>query len=105
MFGAGAVAEHLERALLVDRVALHQDALRTLGDRAALERAFQVAELGEAAQDDLDRVLPLLRVAVGDVGEDAALRRLDARSRIGRVEERDDGQAASWTICSISSSA
>ena len=71
-------------------MALHQDPLRPLGDRAPLERALQVAELGEAPQDDLDRVLPLLRLAVGDVGEDAALRRLEHEFGVGRVEERDD---------------
>jgi hypothetical protein len=79
------VAEHLEGPLFVDCVALHQDALGTLGDRAALERAFQVAVLGKAPQDDLDRVLPLLRLAVGDVGEDSALRRLEHERVVGGV--------------------
>ena len=47
---AGSVAQHLEGGALVHRVALHQDALRTLGDRTTPERALQVVVLGEAAQ-------------------------------------------------------
>jgi hypothetical protein len=55
-----------------------------------LKGSFQVAVLGEASQDDLDRVLPFLGVAVGDVGEHAALCRLDDEVAIGRVEQCDD---------------
>jgi hypothetical protein len=44
----------------------------------------------EASQDDLDRILPLLRLAAGDVGEDAAPCRLDHEFRIRRMQERDN---------------
>ena len=43
------VAQHLEGTCFVDRVALHQDALGTLGNRAPPERAFEVVILGKAA--------------------------------------------------------
>ena len=71
--GARVFAQHLEGGGLVDGVAFHQDALGPLGQRAATERAFEVVVLGEAAQHDVDRALPVLGVGVGDVGEDAAL--------------------------------
>ena len=56
---------------------------------ATAERALQVVVLGEAAQDDVDRALPVLDVGVGDVGEHAPLRRLLDEGRIGRVEQDD----------------
>ena len=43
------LAQHLERSGLVDRVAFHQDSLRTLGDGATPECAFEIVVLGEAA--------------------------------------------------------
>jgi hypothetical protein len=49
------LTEHLERDRLVHRVALHQDALRALGDRAAAECSLEVVVLREAAEDDVDR--------------------------------------------------
>ena len=58
------VAQHLEGGRLVDGVAFHQDALGALGEGAAPERAFEVVVLGEAAQDDVDRALPVLDVGV-----------------------------------------
>ena len=70
---AGVLAQQLERAALVDRVALHQDALGALGQRAAPERAFELVVLGKAAQHDVDRALPVLDVGVADMGEDAPL--------------------------------
>ena len=57
--------------MLVDLVALHQDAFGALGDGAAGEGTFQSVVLGEPAEDDVERALKLLRVAVDDVGEDA----------------------------------
>ena len=45
------------------RVALHQDALGALDQRAAAERAFEVVIFGEAAKHDFDRALPVLDVA------------------------------------------
>src|SRR5215210_4040414 len=68
---ARALAQHLERAGLVDGVALHQDALRALGQRATPERPLELVELGEAAQHDVDRALPILDVGIADVREDA----------------------------------
>ena len=64
---AGLGAEQLERALLVDAVALHQDALRPLRDGPATERPLQVPELGEALEDDLERALELVRLAVREI--------------------------------------
>lgn len=69
-------AEHLERPLLVDRMAGHQDPLRLLDHRPAAERSLEVLILGEALQRDVDRALQFLGVSVDDIGEDAALGRL-----------------------------
>ena len=55
----GVVSEQLERSRVVDGVALHQDALGPLGHGATPERALEVVVLGEAAQDDVDRALPV----------------------------------------------
>jgi len=81
--------KHLESARLVDGVAFHQDALGALGERPTPERAFKVVVLGEAAQHDVDRALPVVDVGVGDVGKDAPLGRLLDEGRIGRVEQDD----------------
>jgi hypothetical protein len=70
--GARVVTKHLERGRLVHRVAFHEDALGPLGDGPVPEGPFQVLVLGEAAQDDVDRALPILGVGVADVGEDAS---------------------------------
>ena len=75
---------------LVDAVALHQDALRALDDRPAAERALELVVLGEPAQDDVDRALPVVDVGIGDVREDTPLGRLLDELRIARVDERDD---------------
>ena len=85
------VAQHLERALLVDLVALHQDALGALRLRPAAERALQVVVLGEPVQRDVERALQLLRRAVHDVGEHAALRRLVDERSVAALEHRDHG--------------
>ena len=61
---AGVFAEHFERACVVDAVAFHEDALGAFGQGAAAERAFEVVVLGEAAQHDVDRALPVLDVGV-----------------------------------------
>ncbi len=76
-------------------MALHEDSLGALRDRAALESSFKVTVFGEAPQDDLDRVLPLLRVAIRVVGEDAATRRLDYEVGIRSCRSATTGQAAS----------
>ena len=68
---------------------LHQDALGSLDDRAAAERALEVVVLGEPAKHDVDRALPIVDLGVGDVGEDAALRCLLDEGGIGRVDQED----------------
>ena len=102
---ARVLAQHLEGAHSVDGVALHQDALGGFDERAASERAFEVVILGEAAQDGVDRALPVLDVSVADVGEDASLGCLLDEVWIAGMDERVTGQAASWTILSIRPSA
>ena len=83
------VAQHLERSVGVDRVAGHEDPFRLLDRCPAPERALQAVVLGEALQGDVDRALQLLRAAVDDVGEDAALGGLvDVGGVLGR-EQRD----------------
>jgi hypothetical protein len=61
----------LGRSVLVDRVAAHQNSLRLLDHGSASERPFEVVELGEAAQHDVNRSLELFRVGIGDVGRRA----------------------------------
>jgi hypothetical protein len=57
---AGLVAQHLEGGCVVDGVALDDDApWRARGWRCAGTR-FEVVVLGEAAQHDVDRALPVL---------------------------------------------
>ena len=86
---ARVVAEHLERALLVDGMAFHEDALRSLDQGTPSERTLQRVELREALQHDVDRALPLGGVVVADVSEHAAPGcRLD-ELRVGGVEEHD----------------
>src|SRR5829696_3452141 len=78
--GAGLLAQALERLALVNAVALHQDALRALDHRPALQRRLELVDLlGEplrlavAAHRDLDGALHLVRLRGRDVGGDAAL--------------------------------
>jgi hypothetical protein len=86
-------------------VALHQDALGALDRGTTAERALEVVVLGEAAEDDVNRALPLERVGIGDVGDmprfDASLTKAGSGSWIRTIT----GQAASWTIFSIKPSA
>jgi hypothetical protein len=72
-------------------MALHEDSFCALCDRAPFEGSFEVAVFGEAPKDDLDGVLPLLHVTVGDVGKDTASRSLNHKRRIRRVQERHNG--------------
>src|SRR5215207_3347160 len=86
----GLVTQHLERALLVGRVPLHQDALGPLGDRAAGERALEALVLGEPRQHDVERALQRRRVhAERDVGEDPSLGGLADEGLVLEVEDRD----------------
>jgi hypothetical protein len=71
-------------------VAFHEDALRAFDLSSAAERAFEVVVLREAAQDDVDRALPVLDIVVTDVREHAALGGFFDESGIGLVQQRDD---------------
>jgi hypothetical protein len=52
--GARVLAEHLESARLIDRVAFHQNALGALSDGATTKGTFEVVVLGEAPEHDVD---------------------------------------------------
>jgi hypothetical protein len=82
-------AKHLERPVLVDGVACHQDSLRLFDDRPPTECSLEALVLGEALQRDVDRALQLLGVGIDDVGEDAAPRRLMDVGGISGREQRD----------------
>jgi hypothetical protein len=74
---------------IANRVALHEDALRSLDQGTPSERALQRVEFREALQHDVDRALPLARVGIADVSEHAAPGcRLD-ELRVAGVEEHD----------------
>jgi hypothetical protein len=80
----------------VDRMTLHQDALGSLGDRSAAERALEVVVLGEPTQHDVDRALPIVDLGVGDVG--AEMPRFEAsltKAGSGAWSRRITGHAAS----------
>src|SRR4051812_9224322 len=77
---AGVVAQAVERPPLVDAVALHDDALGALDQRAALERGLEalnvldeLALLRVAAHGHLDGGLDRLRFPEARVAEDPAL--------------------------------
>ena len=70
-------------------MAFHQDPLGALRDGSTAEGAFEIVILGEPPQHDVDRALPILGFGVGDIGEDAALRGLFDKPRIGGVDEQD----------------
>ena len=83
---SGLGAKQLEHLSLLDPMTLRQDALGTLGQRAAAERPFEVVAFREAPRDDVDRALEVLGVAGGDLGEDPALRRLVDEFGLARLE-------------------
>jgi hypothetical protein len=85
----GVLAQHRERVIGVDRMALHQDPLRLLDERAPLKCVLQVVVLGEALEGDVDRALELRRVGVDDVGEDSALGCLADVRRLLGCQQRD----------------
>src|SRR5919108_1562165 len=87
--GARVGSQHLKGDSLVDRVTLHQYPLGPLDHGPAPERALEVVVLGEAAQDDVDRALPVLRVGVRDIGENPALGRLPHEFGIGGMDQHD----------------
>src|SRR5437660_1064408 len=63
-------AQHLEGGVLVEAVALHQDALGPLDQRALLERGLDVRVVGEAPRGDVDRAAQRDRREVGGVRVD-----------------------------------
>src|SRR5829696_6769255 len=83
----------LERLVLGEAVALHQQALGALDPRAAIERAEQVAELTVALDRDVDAAGQLRPVGGVEVGEDAAAGGLgeELAARVGG--EQADGAA------------
>jgi hypothetical protein len=83
------LAQHLERARLVDRVAFHQNALGSLGQRAPPKRAPELVIFGEAPQHDVDRALLVLDIRITDIREHATLGRLLDERRVRRVEQND----------------
>ena len=73
----------------IDSVPSHEDPLCLLDRRAAPKGALQAVVLRESLQRDVDRARELLRRAVDDVREDAALRRLVYVGGVIRSEQRD----------------
>jgi hypothetical protein len=88
---AGALAQHLKGGVLVDGVALHEDALGSLGERAASERASQIVVFPKPAQHDVNRALPVLNVIVCEVSEHATLGSFLDELWGGCVQQRDHG--------------
>ena len=84
------VAQKSERALLVDRMAFHQNPLGAFGDRPPGECSFQIAVLGEPVERDLDGVAPVDLVAVPNLGEDPAPRSFLHELGRGRMDVHDD---------------
>ena len=60
----GAFTQHLERSFLVNRMALHQDALRTFNGCPAPKRTAKILIFGESPQHDVDRALPIPNVVI-----------------------------------------
>jgi hypothetical protein len=87
---ARSVSQHRERFVVLDSVALHEDALGTLDQCAPAERAPKLVILRESPQDDVDRALPVVDVFVADVGEDAAFGCLADEAGVASVEQDDD---------------
>ena len=98
-------AEKLECLLFVDSVDGHQDAFCSFDDRAPAEGAFEVVELGEAAQHDVECRSEFVRFAVTRWAKIPRLAASLTKAGSLASRRRITGQAASWTICSISSSA
>jgi hypothetical protein len=86
------VTEQLKSCPLVHRVALHQDSFRPLDVSPPPEGAFEFVVLSEAAQHDVDRALPVRRVGIRYVGEDATFRGFSDEVCV-RGMEKDDHRA------------
>lgn len=81
-------AKHLERLLVGDAVALHEDPFSSFGDGSPGERALQGVVLGETTKHDVDGTLKLgLVFAAGEVGEDALGGRLIDEFPVLNVEQ------------------
>lgn len=87
----GALAEHHERPLGVDRVALHENPLRLLDDRAAAERLLETVVLGEGLQGGVDGALELGRVVMDDAREHPAAGGLANEPGVVVGQQGDDG--------------
>ena len=97
----GVGTERFERGLLIDAVALHQDAFGALDHRSPTEGAFQPMVFAEAKQHDLERALQRSVIRVDDVREYARF----AASWTNAVSVADrtaiTGHSASATIVEI----
>src|SRR5829696_2742418 len=82
-------SDHLERGSLIERVALHQDALGAFDERAARHRFLEVDGLSEALHRDLDRAAQRLALERAGVGEDAGGRGLLHELRVLALGHRD----------------
>ena len=89
--GLRVAAEEIEAVLVGDSVALHEDALGAFDHRAAAEGAFEVVEVRETAQHDVDRALDLRGLTMGDVRENASLRGLAHERGVVGMEQGDHG--------------
>lgn len=86
-----ALAQHLKGCILANRVPLHQDPFGPLDNRAASECALEVLVLREPPQHDVNRALPILDIAIGDLREHTTLGRLLDETRIWLMQEGDYG--------------
>src|SRR6478609_3790803 len=90
---AGVVArvrpQQVERAIAVDAVDGHEDALRLLDDGASREGVLETVVLAVALERDLDCRLQIVRVATEDVAECACARGLADVCGIRAVEQNE----------------
>jgi len=80
------IAKQRKSVIRPNLVTFHQDSLRLLDGRAPSKSSFEAPILGEAAEHDLDHVLPRGRVVVDDVRKDAELRRFFDEAVVRRAE-------------------
>jgi hypothetical protein len=85
----GVGAKHLERPLLIYRVARHENPFRLLDYGSPAERSLKALELREPLERDVDCALELLGSGIDDVGEDTALGCLVNVGVVRRREQRD----------------
>ena len=92
----GMGSEECKGLVCVDPVSGHEDALCLFDDGASSECALQVAELGEASERDVERILQLVVAVEDHVGEDAAFGCFVDLAWVVSVEECDD-----WAGCFV----